>query len=309
MTCLVSLLSEQLLPNYLVAKEMEGRYEQHVFITTRRMGNDGMTARLCNALKINKKDVRLVVVSEEDLPDARRKLNECGFSRDDRYLVNLTGGTKIMSLAAFQHFFKYEAQFYYLPVGVNKIEDVRTGADLPINYRVNVAEYLTLQGLSIEASETHYQSGDNKGEQFEKYIYNRIKSECGLKDDFIARGVKLFHDSKAQNIDNEIVVVWTSNNKLFVGECKVSLKKPVAMDGIRPINSQPEYLDEIMYKLAAITKDLGKGVNPYIFIKQGLSPRSFNDARLASIKRRMKILGINGLIGAEELRQKQLPLT
>jgi hypothetical protein len=122
------------------------------------MGDEGMTARLCNALKINKKEVRLVVVSEENLPDARRKLNGCGFSRDDRYLVNLTGGTKIMSLAA-------------------------------------------------------------------------------------------------------------------------------------------------------ITKDLGKGVNPYIFIKQGLPPHSFNDASLASIKRRMKILGIKELIGAEELRQKQLPLT
>jgi hypothetical protein len=34
MTHLVSLISEHLLPNYLLAKEMEGKYDRHVLIRT-----------------------------------------------------------------------------------------------------------------------------------------------------------------------------------------------------------------------------------------------------------------------------------
>ena len=69
----------------------------------------------------------------------------------------------------------------------------------------------------------------------------------------------------------------------------------------RPINNPPEYLDEIMYKLSAISKDFGLQVNPYIFIKHGLEPKIFNKDRLKSIEKRMKILGIKGILNEIEL--------
>jgi hypothetical protein len=308
MTTLISLLSEHLLPNYLLAKELAGQYDRHVFITTRQMGEQGMTARFCNALKINKKDVHLVVVSEKDLPEARGKLDECVFSRDDRYLVNLTGGTKIMSLAAFQHFFKYDSQFYYLPVGMDKFENVRTGEDFPLNYRVNVEEYLSLYGLKYEDSTANPVIKGDAGAAFEAQIYGRIKSEKDLPKGAILRGVKVFRENEKVN-DNELDVMWTADNQIFVGECKVSLWKPKELDSEnRPINNPPEYLDEIMYKLAAVSKEFGLRVNPYIFIKRPLEKKIFNDARMKAIEKRMKILGIRGLVGSEELRQKSLKI-
>lgn len=228
MTHLISLLSEHLLPNFLVAKEYEGQYDSHIFITTQRMGEKGMTSRYCYALGIDKKDVRIVVLSEENLPDARQKLQNENFSRGDRYFVNLTGGTKIMSVAVFQHFFKYSAEFFYVPIGTNKIEDVRTGEDLPLNYQVNIAEYLSLYGLYIETSETEYRYDDNQGEEFEKYVFNQIKNDKQLSPERmqIARGVKIFRDKKEKLNDNEIDVMWTEDNQLYVAECKVSLFNP-----------------------------------------------------------------------------------
>jgi hypothetical protein len=167
MTTLISLLSEHLLPNYLLAKELAGQYDRHVFITTQRMGEQGMTARFCNALKIDEQKVQIIVVSEDDLPDARAKLNDC----------------------------------------------------------------------------------------------------------------------------------------------KVSLWKPKVLDSEnRPINNPPEYLDEIMYKLAAVSKEFGLRVNPYIFIKKPLEKKIFNEARMKAIEKRMKILGIRGLIGSEELKQESLKI-
>lgn len=311
MTHLISLLSEHLLPNFLVAKEYEGQYDSHIFITTQRMGEKGMTSRYCYALGVDKKDVRIVVLSEEDLPDAREKLQNENFSRDDKYLVNLTGGTKIMSIAVFQHFYKYNADYFYVPIATNKIENVRTGENLPLTYQANIEEYLSLYGLYIETSETEYRFDDNQGEEFEKYVFNRIKSEKRLSPEKmqIARGVKIFRDKTEKLNDNEIDVMWMENNQLCVGECKTSLFKPkeIGSDN-RPIQNPPEYLEEIMYKLAAISKDFGLRVNPYIFIKYGLPRKFFNEVRMKAVEKRMKILGIKGIYSERDLKQKELEI-
>ena len=268
------------------------------------MGEKSMTSRYCDALGIDKKEVKIIVVSEDDLPDAQQKLQNENFNNEDKYLVNLTGGTKIMSIAVFQHFYKYNADYYYVPIATNKIENVRSGENLPLHYRVNIAEYLALYGLYIETSDTYYNKDDNRGEEFEKYVYNRIKNDKRLSPEKmqIARGVKIFRDRNEKLNDNEIDVMWTEDNQLFVGECKVSLFKPKELDSSkRPINNPPEYLDEIMNKLAAISKDFGLRVNPYIFIKRGLESKFFNDDRLKAINKRMKILGIKGILSEKEL--------
>ncbi len=311
MTHLISLLSEHLLPNFLVAKEYEGQYDGHIFITTRRMDEKGMISRYCYALGVDKKDVRIVVLSEDDLPDARGKLQNENFCREDKYLVNLTGGTKIMSIAVFQHFFKYSAGYFYVPIATNKIENVRTGENLPLTYQANIEEYLSLYGLYIETSETEYRFDDDQGEEFEKYVFNRIKSEKRLSPEKmqIARGVKIFRDKTEKLNDNEIDVMWMENNQLCIGECKTSLFKPkeVGSDG-RPIQNPPEYLEEIMYKLSAISKDFGLRVNPYIFIKYGLPRKHFNAARMKAVEKRMKILGIKGVFSGKDIRQKDFKI-
>ena len=288
MTHLISLLSEHLLPNFLVAKEFDGKYDSHIFITTQKMGEKGMTSRYCHALGIDKKDVRIVVLSEEDLPDAREKLQNENFNREDKYLVNLTGGTKIMSISLFQHFYKHSADYYYVPIAANKIENVRTGKNLPLNYQTNIEEYLSLYGLYIETSDTQYRYDDDQGEKLEKYVFNRIQNDKRLSPEKmeIARGVKLFRDRNERLNDNEIDVMWMEDNQLCVGECKVSLFKPKELgSNNRPIHNPHEYLEEIMYKLAAISKDFGLRVNPYIFIKSGLPRRYFNEIKMEAVEK------------------------
>jgi hypothetical protein len=299
---LVSLISEHLLPNYLLAKEMEGKYDQHIFITTARMGEKSMTARFCNALKIDKKEVKIIIVSEDDLSDAMEKLKCENFSKGDQFIVNITGGTKVMSIATFTHFGNYNADFYYIPIEVNKIENVKTGKDLPLLYRVNVEEYLSLYGLRFEADNT---KAINIGQEFEEYVCSRIIFEKDLKKGFVHRGVKLFRDVSEQMNDNEIDVVWTADNQLFVGECKVSLTPPTGKETrANPV----EYLDQIMYKLAAISKDFGLRVNPYIFIKSELNSKTFNSDRMKAITKRLRLLSIKGLLTANEFKQQKLKI-
>lgn len=78
------------------------------------MGENSMTSRFCNALGIDKQNVKVIMVSEDDFPDTQQKLKNEIFNPSDKYLINLTGGTKIMSIAVFQHFFKFDSQFFYV---------------------------------------------------------------------------------------------------------------------------------------------------------------------------------------------------
>jgi hypothetical protein len=225
-------------------------------------------------------------------------------------MVNLTCGTKIMSIGVFTHFITYKgnADFYYIPIEVNKIETVLTGQDLPLNYRVNVEEYLALYGLSFtNETVSKREVADNKSANFEVYICNRLRTELGIRDKYIFRGVKLYRQDSKQLNDNEIDVMWMAENQIFVGECKLSLMKAMYLDkDKKPVGNPVEYLDEIMYKLAAISKDFGLRVNSYIFTKHRFDTKTFNESRMNSIKKRMKILGIKGLLGAEELKNNKL---
>jgi len=310
MTYLISIISEHLLPNYFLAKEFEGKYDRHLLITTERMEKLAMTGRFCKTLGIAKNEVCSITVAEDDLPDVTQKLETAPFEATDRFIVNLTGGTKLISIGTFNTFSAKTDAFYYVPIGVNKIQEVKTGKELLLNYRVNVDEYLSLYGLSFTTENTD-RIQDTKGAEFETYITNRIKSENGIKNGHIYRGVKIYREDKTTN-DNEIDVMWTADNQLFVGECKVTLNKARAMDWSedegRPIAKPAEYLDEIMYKLAAISKDFGLRVNPYIFTRHPFSPPVFTPLRMQHIEKRMKILGIRGLLGRAEINQLKLKI-
>jgi hypothetical protein len=310
MNYLISILSTHLLPNFFLAKEFQGKYDRHIFITTKQMEVLSMTRRFCSALGIDQADVRRIVVLEDNLHDVIEKLSREQFHEDDRFIINLTGGTKIISIGTFNHFVNKTDAFYYVPIGTNKIQFVKTGEEQPLNYRIGVKEYLSLYGLDITSETTEkYSVNENTGAEFEVYVCNRLRSELGIKKDHIFRGVKLFREDSERRNDNEIDVMWTSDNQLYVGECKVSLSKPKAFNSEnRPISNPVEYLDEIMYKLSAISKDLGIRVNPYIFIKRPLSNVVFNEPRMKAIKKRLKILGIKGLIDGNELKKNKLIL-
>jgi hypothetical protein len=205
-----------------------------------------------------------------------------------------------MSIGVYEYFSRFKSSFYYIPIGKNKIENVGTSEDIPLNYRVNLYEYLTLYGLKFTHDITDKNQLDTAGGKFEVYIYNRLKTELKLRNDFIFRGVKLFRDDSTKTNDNEIDVMWANDNQIYVGECKVSLSKPMI--------KAPEYLEQIMYKLAAISKDFGLIVNPYIFTKHRFTPTIFNESRMSAIHKRMKILGIKGLLGEKELKINKLKI-
>ena len=311
---------------------MAGKYDSLIFITTEKMANKQMGQYMENALGLAPGSVTRVLISNDDYSATLKALKDKNFSNDDKYIVNITGGTKIMSLATFEFFKGFNnTSFVYVPITTNTYVETDTGETHPINYRVSLYEYLALYGLRYESSttllmpaadtENFFEEIKRKrfrphkkikeahtfkdsrlakyysGEWFEEYCYNRIKKEKHLRDEDIALSMKIYRKDSVMH-DNEIDVAFTLDNQLYIIECKYS------MWGYG--KETQKTIQDYLYKLAAICKDLGLIVNPYLLT---LHPMHFLDEKaLEHLEKRTKILGIRDIIAQDKFMQALLPL-
>ena len=323
---IVSILSDHLLPNFLFIKEMEGQYSDLLFVSTPQMEMQEKAMHLEVALGRKEGSVRRIVVANDNYKEILDALRAEQFSGSVEYVVNITGGTKTMSLAVHEYFCQFNASFVYVPIGKNSYYDFSTDQTYSLDYRVSLNEYFTLYGLAYDydndlicdAQRPFNLFNEQKmsnfylteelryaqkaplpelrrylgGEWFEEYVYLRIKRDFKLRDEDIAKSVKICRLSSTSN-DNELDVVFVKDNALYVIECKVSMtgygKEPKSV------------VDEYLYKLAAISKDFGLRVNSYIFTLHQMW--RFSKATQENMSKRMRILGIRDIIDGPKLTQ------
>lgn len=323
---IVSILSDHLLPNFLFIKEMEGQYSDLLFVSTPQMEMQEKAMHLEVALGRKEGSVRRIVVANDNYKEILDALRAEQLSDSVEYVVNITGGTKTMSLAVHEYFCQFNASFVYVPIGKNSYYDFSTDQTHSLDYRVSLNEYFTLYGLAYDydndlicdaqrpfnlfneqkmsnfylTKELRYAQKASLpelrrylgGEWFEEYTYLRIKRDFKLRDEDIAKSVKICRLSSTSN-DNELDVVFVKDNALYVIECKVSMtgygKEPKSV------------VDEYLYKLAAISKDFGLRVNSYIFTLHQMW--RFAKATQENMSKRMRILGIRDIIDGPKLTQ------
>lgn len=323
---IVSILSDHLLPNFLFIKEMEGQYSDLLFVSTPQMEMQEKAMHLEVALGRKEGSVRRIVVANDNYKEILDALSAEQLSDSVEYVVNITGGTKTMSLAVHEYFCQFNASFVYVPIGKNSYYDFSTDQTHSLDYRVSLNEYFTLYGLAYDydndlicdaqrpfnlfneqkmsnfylTEELRYAQKAPRpelrrylgGEWFEEYVYLRIKRDFKLRDEDIAKSVKICRLSSTSN-DNELDVVFVKDNALYVIECKVSMtgygKEPKSV------------VDEYLYKLAAISKDFGLRVNSYIFTLHQMW--RFAKATQENMSKRMRILGIRDIIDGPKLTQ------
>jgi hypothetical protein len=170
--------------------------EKYIFISTQKMEDSGKTEWIIDAAGLPAGRFKPVVVTEDSLLDIDEKLRKIDFDDDDEFYVNLTGGTKIMSIGAY-NFFRYKSsEIYYVPIGKNvyrKIFPEKKKREFQIDYRLGVTEYLKSYGVTIlkpenmnsllkTSAETsalfhHYIAADNSDHD----ILNRLRAVRGKK--------------------------------------------------------------------------------------------------------------------------------
>ena len=153
----VVLVSDQTIPNIL------GIHHYHpdelLFITTPEMEKKMKIEAMCGCLSSiglswNAEQLHRVSVQEDSLLDSHRKLDDSILGRESsEFVVNLTGGTKIMSIAAYEFFKEYEqpcSTFHFIGMKFITPFPKRLGRmATPLSLRLGVKEYLLAYGLKI----------------------------------------------------------------------------------------------------------------------------------------------------------------
>ncbi len=155
----ICIVSEQTIPNILSIYHFKP--DRLIFLTTERMEAEKRTDFILNALKIYGLDYTAidkherVKMNQDSFEECQSKIAEIvNKHKDDKMVVNITGGTKIMSLAAYECFRDRVGHIIYIPIPKNefitiKPKDDKDGAITPLELRVSVEAYVTAYGVKV----------------------------------------------------------------------------------------------------------------------------------------------------------------
>ena len=118
---LVSLVSAQTIPNLQLILHQGDTIDYYLFITTQGMEKQGRRQWVINAAKIpDEKLLPPVVVDHNSYKDIMAQLGKINIDDDqDEFIVNVTGGNKLMAIACMDFFKQVKSEIYYL-TGSNK---------------------------------------------------------------------------------------------------------------------------------------------------------------------------------------------
>jgi len=187
---LVSLVSEQTIPNVLLIKELK-LIDKHLLVSTEKMERFGKSQAIISASGISPDKFfeppaetpfkpPIITVIEDSLSDIEIKLKSLNFDDNDVFFVNLTGGTKIMSIGVYNFFRNKRSQIFYIPIGKNIYRQIFPEIKQPdvlITHNLSVNDYLTSYGIEItNAADIHGLSVDAKftTEFFNVYLANPL---------------------------------------------------------------------------------------------------------------------------------------
>ncbi len=324
---IISLISDQTLPNLLFIKEFGKNADKFVFVTTRLMKQKGKTEHLVNAAAINDEMYEEIVLPDENDPKKINEMLKKHFPGNSEYVVNITCGNKIMFMVAHNYFKSSGNLVYYMPIGKNHFIELNNPENImEVKTRLSVKEYLNAYGISFNSLSKNeikdflvlkqifkeYKKNDYnphkmadcrdyehkqffRGDWFEQYVYHIIKKQFALPDEYIELQLKINNlpEPHRAGYDNELDVVFTLKNELYVIEAKVSI-------GVEKINKK--VLDNTLFKLSAINKNFGLRSNAWVVTLADLNSESENFKN--DLQRRLLVLGIAGIEDRERIHKK-----
>lgn len=291
----IILLSEQTLPNVLFLKQF-GPFERYIFLTTSKMKQEGRSDWVMQAAGIASQKVKHIVVDSENANASLEQLANESFDPDTPCLLNLTGGTKMMALAAYAHFAALpQVQIIYLPIGSDHFLEISPEPKkIQLTATLSIDEYFAAHGIVIrgenstwlsDASEAYrvyeHVTGRMKnqsipsthkeiqspaltpkqrrfygGDWLEVWLANTVHKELEIPLKDIRVGIKLNRQGIHEQTSNEYDVLFMYKNRLYTGEAKRFVSDKFEMDKI----------NKELFKFAAIHTQLGLFAKPFFVI-------------------------------------------
>lgn len=221
-TILVSLISEQTLPNIQFIKwylKNNTNITKLLFISTKKMEEKGKSEDIESALKCKNTyigNIDFLITDENDI-NKTLTLLEYYFSENkaDNIVVNITGGTKIMSLATYQYFIsKKNTEIFYQPIGMSLQRLYPEQELFEISELLTLDEYLKAYGIEYKIDNSCVKDWEYNKNVFEIVKTNRdlikgmialqnnswFRNKCDKKD-FL--NFEIIDDDKFLAINNE----------------------------------------------------------------------------------------------------------
>ena len=255
---LLSLVGEQPIPNLLPLWQYPGKYSAIQFAVTDRTQKiaEQMREFIKNDPKLQSINIEESLrLSAYDLQHSRRQIASAIVQNEsigNPLTVNLTGGTKIMSLAAMLAAFGTDVPLLYVSTEEKKIIHYRSdGTEKKqdeLQIHISVETYLKAHGLEVSNNNEfnphlgQYNHPSQKGDYLELKVEN-LAHESGYFDD-VRRGVYIRKQTKLGLVTNELDIVVTRNGRMAVCSCK----------------SGKHIEKEIIYELAALSQREKAGI-------------------------------------------------
>lgn len=157
---LVSIISDQAVPNLLFIKQFGTESSAYYFVTTEKMEENAVTDHLMAALKLPENRCHKIRIDANDAALISQQLQAFAFPADAEYLVNLTGGNKLMSQLVFQHFVQFRSRLYYAPIDSNRYQQLYPSiASVPRDSAIKTSldDYLRAYGFVAKSSLIYYE--------------------------------------------------------------------------------------------------------------------------------------------------------
>lgn len=225
-TLLVSLVSDQTIPNVQFINEMKDKVTDYLFISTNGMEKKGTRDWIKKAARIESSN-ELIIVNEFSYEDIQRKLNEYNFQQFDKIIVNLTGGTKVMTIATHDYFKEEGAEIYYVTGFDKKYLKIFPGkikSEHTLTQSLSVEEYLIAYGFNIKKIENNHFDKATTTAMFNFFISNSFQNHIETINSlrkYRSKGVKTNdYTTEIKSLINDSGIKPANENTLTSNEVK-----------------------------------------------------------------------------------------
>lgn len=213
-TVLISLVSEQTLPNVLFIRQFGAEADALCFLNTTRFKNEGRVNWILEGAGIEGKDCYELLLDPEDPGKSLEELGKFDWRQFDTYTINLTGGTKMMALAVYSFFssrFEEASAIYYIPVFQNQCLQIFPESDIiPLTPKILIRDYLKSYGIMIVKEQNYHLQKETS--QLAQDIFDRLVIK---QDPLVLHTIQHAHeiaDLKVRAIyQGEWLEIWLAN--------------------------------------------------------------------------------------------------
>lgn len=330
MAILVSILSDQLIPNVLFIKQMAAETDNHIFLSTKEMEHNNKSTILAETLGFTEEKYKVVIIDSNNPSLILSALKNYEWPLDIEYVVNITGGNKMMSQMAYLYFSENaNSRIYYWPIGANSLEQLHPvikEISIIHPYQLDLVTYFAAHGYSFscenrlsypinkanalfhkvikagsadqvteirQAKEIEYNKADKMyylGGWFEEWLFSYLRDTLKLSESQISYNLKLKNRHSVSSAGN--------NNEIdvaFVYSNRLFLWECKVYYSSQIYGKK---IGEAIYKISSVSQSLGLQATSLVAI---LSPFGNSSMRKDFINDITKIMRIKKVFSLEDM--------